>query len=190
MTTTELARELGEKPKAILDAIRRGDLKAAKINDPEVVNGYRWDVTTPLEDARSIMANRVRRASRGTYPKVIQKRRDRMASAPLPTAKDLFRPEEAANFAGVNVSSYYKFIKENNITPLRNGRSSYVPREVVERFREAFRKSEPAAAVEAPRVLTATATKPDPRIDRIEKEVAAVFGLLRRFAKSCGYVEE
>jgi hypothetical protein len=103
----------------------------------------------------------------------------------LPTSKDLFRPGEAAKAAGIGLSVVYKFLKEHNVTTLKNGRISYIPRTAIEQMRETFHTPEPMT-VEPPRVQ---ATKPDPRIDRLEKEVAAVYGFLTRFAKSCGYEE-
>jgi hypothetical protein len=62
MTTTEMAEKLGEKPKAILDALRLGTLKGEKIPDSGP-HGYHWKITTSLEEAKETMANRVRRAS-------------------------------------------------------------------------------------------------------------------------------
>lgn len=183
MTTAELAQKCGETPKAVLDAIRRGDLKAEKVEDPHAINGVRWNVTTPLDEAKTIMANRVRRKTRaeGRTPS----RRVGPAPTQLPASKDLFKPEEAARAAGINVTTMYRWIKENHIQTLRNGRHAYIPRNVVERLRENFVKP----AVVPLTVVAPSVIKPDPRIDRLEKELAAVYGFLTRFAKSCGYTE-
>lgn len=180
MTTVELANKCGEKPKAILDAIRRGDLKAEKIEDPNVFGGRRWNIVTPFEEAQTILANRVRRQRRSkSWGSVVKP-----APATLPVTKDLFKPEEAARAAGINVTTMYRWIKENNVQTLRNGRHAYIPRNIVEKLRDTFVKP-----VAAPQVVAPVAAKPDPRIDRLEKELTALYGFLTRFAASCGYKE-
>lgn len=180
MKVSELARELGEKPKAVLDMINRGGLKAEKVanDNPNSLTKQQWEILTPLEEARAVMAARVRRSSR--------KSKGSIAPAELPAKRDLFKPKEAARMAGINESTMYKWIKDNKVQVLRNGRFAYIPRTVVERMRETFIK--PVVKPVSGQTVVAV-SKPDPRIDRLEKELAAVYGFLTRFAASCGYKE-
>lgn len=189
MTPTELADAIGETPKAILDMIRRGGLKAEKMPSNNPAIPHNWNVTTPLDEAREVMANRVRRQSRGTREKNTKIRK---ALSPLPSSKDLFRPEEAAAAAGVNVSTYYKFLKDNDITPMKNGKQSYVARAVVERLREAHKPKE--AVVTPPRVASSTPPFELGRVVTMIIELTNAWSrtdiFLRKFAKSCGYKED
>lgn len=175
MTTAELAKAVGEKPEVVVRMIAAGKLQANKIPDDGPV-GYHYEVTTSVEDAKTIMATRVRHKS--------PERRAKTAPAPvaLPTKRDLFKPKEAAKMAGINESTMYKWMKENKIETLRNGRSAYISRTVVERMRDTFMPKTPA--VVAPQVLTA---KVDPAVGRIEKKLDDLIEFVRGFAKSCGY---
>jgi excisionase family DNA binding protein len=177
MNTRELAKALGEKSYTIRDLIEAGKIKAEKIPDASMPHGTRYEITSSVEEAREALSGRVRRTRKAVD--------QRAATKALPANKDLFLTEEAATAAGVSRSTVYNFIKEKNLTPLRNGRNQYIPRTVVEQLRERYSKSEVVQTVTAPTVQA----KPDPRIDRLEKELAAIFGFITRFAASCGYKE-
>lgn len=187
MTTSQLAEALGEKPKAVLDAVRRGQLQAVKREHKLSPVGYQWDVTTPVEEARAIMAARVKRASPSTprrgYKAGVSKRPET-----LPANRDLFRADEAAKLTGVSKSAVYKFLKDNNVATLRNGHSNYIPRSAVEQLREYFAPKAPV--VVAPRAQTVPSAVVDEKATTaILDRLVALQGFLTRFAKSCGYEE-
>jgi excisionase family DNA binding protein len=175
MNTRELAKALGEKSYTIRDLIESGKIQAEKIPDAAMPHGIRYEISSSIEEAREALTGRIRRARKAGGKATLKA---------LPVNKDLFLIEEAATAVGVSKSTIYNFIKEKNLTSLRNGRNQYIPRIAVEQLRERYTKSEPQSVV-APTVLA----KPDPRIDRLEKELSTIFGFITRFAASCGYKE-
>jgi transposase len=192
MRANEMERALGEIPNILSNYIRSGKIAAEKVPDKNVPVGYHWNVTTPLEEVRAILSSR-RRHRKPTEEPTPRKslRSSKAAQKPLPVSKDLFLAEEAANAAGVSKSTVYNFIKEKNIIPLRNGRNQYVPRAVVEQLRERYAKPEPV--VVAPKAQPTS----DVELRRLQTMIMELTNawsrtdiFVRKFAKSCGFVEE
>jgi len=110
---------------------------------------------------------------------------------PLPLHKDLFGIHEAATAAGISTTTVYNFLKNHGLQAFRNGRTQYVSRAAVEKMREQYVKSEPA--VVAPKVQPTS----DAELKRLQTMVMELTNawsrtdnFVRKFAKSCGFVEE
>jgi hypothetical protein len=186
MTVNEIAEALGETTKAILDALHRGKLHGTKIPHPQIEGKEIWNVTTPFEEARIIMANRIRRHRR---PKTV-------APSELPVAKDIFTTEEAAKAAGISKETARRALHDLSsrpeFHPLQNGKQQYYPRAAILKLREQYAKRimPPKAIVSAAKFDVPVKINPwaHQDLDEVNVKLDQLDKFLRAFAKSCGYV--